>query len=151
MTKCWNSLALVLAISATAPAWAADCAVEIEGNDAMQFNKPSISVPASCKQFTVKLKHVGKLPKTAMGHNWVLTKAADMQGAVTDGIAAGAAKDYVKAGDARVLAHTKVIGGGESDSVTFNTSALKAGEQYSYFCSFPGHAGIMKGTLTLAK
>jgi azurin len=108
-------------------------------------------VPASCKQFTVKLKHVGKLPKAAMGHNWVLTKTADMQGTVTDGIAAGAAKDYVKAGDARVLAHTKLIGGGETDSVSFATSALKAGESYSYFCSFPGHAGIMKGTLTLAK
>ncbi|WP_406625974.1 azurin [Acidovorax sp. SDU_ACID1] len=151
MTRYWKPLALALALSATAPAWAADCAVEIEGNDAMQFNKQAISVPASCKQFTVKLKHVGKLPKAAMGHNWVLTKTADMQGAVTDGIAAGAAKDYVKAGDARVLAHTKLIGGGETDSVSFATSALKAGESYSYFCSFPGHAGIMKGTLTLAK
>ena len=28
----------------------------VEGNDAMQFNKNSIAVPTSCKQFTVKLK-----------------------------------------------------------------------------------------------
>jgi azurin len=53
--------------------------------------------------------------------------------------------------DARVIAHTKVIGGGETDSVTFSTAALKAGEAYSYFCSFPGHSALMKGTLTLAK
>ena len=151
MAKYWKPVALALALSASAPVWAADCAVEIEGNDAMQFNKPTISVPASCKQFTVKLKHVGKLPKAAMGHNWVLSKTADLQGAATDGIAAGAAKNYVKDGDARVLAHTKVIGGGETDSVTFATSALKAGEAYSYFCSFPGHSAIMKGTLTLTK
>ena len=151
MAKYWKPVALALVLSASAPAWAAACDVEIEGNDAMQFNKPTISVPASCKQFTVKLKHVGKLPKAAMGHNWVLTKTADLQGAATDGIAAGVAKDYVKAGDARVLAHTKVIGGGETDSVTFATSVLKAGESYSYFCSFPGHSAIMKGTLTLAK
>lgn len=117
----------------------------------MQFNKASIAVPASCKQFTVKLKHAGKLPKTAMGHNWVLTKAADLQAAATDGMAAGATKQYVKDGDTRVIAHTKVIGGGEADSVTFATSGLKAGESYAYFCSFPGHSAIMKGTLTMAK
>ncbi|MFJ7566045.1 azurin [Herminiimonas sp. NPDC097707] len=130
---------------------AADCSTEIEGNDAMQYNKASISVPQSCKQFTVKLKHSGKLPKTAMGHNWVLSKTADVQGIDTDGMAAGAAKNYVKAGDARVIAHTKVVGGGESDAVTFQTSKLKAGESYTYFCSFPGHAGIMKGSLQLTK
>ncbi|MDA8453444.1 azurin [Acidovorax sp. GBBC 3334] len=151
MATHWKALALALALGSGASAWAADCAVEIEGNDAMQFNKAAISVPQSCKQFTVKLKHVGKLPKTAMGHNWVLSKAADQQPVVTDGIAAGAAKDYVAAGDKRVLAHTKLLGGGESDAVTFSTSALKAGETYAYFCSFPGHAALMKGTLTLVK
>lgn len=151
MTRYWKPLALALALSATAPAWAADCAVEIEGNDAMQFNKQAISVPASCKQFTVKLKHVGKLPKAAMGHNWVLTKAADMQATATDGIPAGLDKDYLKPGDARVIAHTKVIGGGESTSVSFDVAKLKSGESYAYFCSFPGHSGIMKGTLALAK
>ncbi|MDA8447960.1 azurin [Paracidovorax valerianellae] len=142
------ALALVLA---SGPTWAADCTAEIEGNDAMQFNKATLAVPQSCKQFTVKLKHVGKLPKTAMGHNWVLTKAADLQPVATDGIAAGVAKNYVKDGDARVIAHTKIVGGGESDSVTFSTQALKAGESYAYFCSFPGHSALMKGTLTLAK
>jgi len=151
MARIWKPLALLAVCAVAAPAWAADCAVDIEGNDAMQFNKASIAVPASCKQFTVKLKHAGKLPKTAMGHNWVLTRAADLQGAAADGMAAGAAKNYVKDGDARVIAHTKVIGGGETDAVTFATTALKAGEAYSYFCSFPGHSAIMKGTLTLVK
>ncbi len=151
MARIWKPLAVVALCVGAAPVWAADCAVEIEGNDAMQFNKPTISVPASCKEFTVKLKHVGKLPKTAMGHNWVLTKTADVQPVANDGIPAGAAKDYVKDGDARVIAHTKLIGGGESDSVKFATSKLKAGDSYTYFCSFPGHSAIMKGTLTLAK
>lgn len=152
MAKEWKPVLLALAMTAAAaPVWAADCAVEIESNDAMQFNKPAISVPASCKQFTVKLKHVGKLPKASMGHNWVLSKTADMPGVTTDGIAAGAAKDFVKEKDARVIAHTKLIGGGESDSVSFSPSALKAGEAYSFFCSFPGHSALMKGTVTLAK
>ena len=60
-------------------------------------------------------------------------------------------KAYVKPGDARVIAHTKVIGGGETDSVSFDVSKLKAGDSYAWFCSFPGHASIMKGTLTLSE
>ena len=151
MARIWKPLAVIALCAGAAPVWAADCAVEIEGNDAMQFNKAAIAVPASCKEFTVKLKHAGKLPKTSMGHNWVLAKTADVQGVANDGIPAGAAKDYVKEGDARVIAHTKLIGGGESDSVKFPTAKLKAGESYTYFCSFPGHSALMKGTLTLAK
>ena len=152
MNRLWKPLALAILAGAGAhAAWAADCATEIDGNDAMQYNKGSISVPASCTKFTVTLKHSGKLPKAAMGHNWVLSKTADMQGVIADGAAAGLAKNYVKDGDTRVLAHTKIIGGGESDSVTFATSALKSGGPYSYFCSFPGHAALMKGTLALGK
>jgi len=143
--------ALLLAAMLASPALAATCDVEIEGNDAMKFNKTSIDVPQSCKQFTVKLKHPGKLPKNAMGHNWVLSKAADVQGIAADGIPAGLDKNYIKPGDARVIAHTKVIGGGETDSVTFDTAKLAAGEKYAFFCSFPGHSALMKGTLTLTK
>ena len=144
-------MAAMLTTLAAGPVLAATCDVEIESNDAMQFNKSSIAVPASCKQFNVKLKHVGKLPKVAMGHNWVLSKAPDAQGVAADGIPAGLDKAYVKPGDARVIAHTKVIGGGETDSVSFDVSKLKAGDSYAWFCSFPGHASIMKGTLTLSK
>lgn len=144
-------MAVLLAASLAGPVFAAACDVEIESNDAMQFNKTSIVVPANCKQFTVKLKHVGKLPRTAMGHNWVLSKASDAQGVAVDGIPAGLDKAYVKPGDARVIAHTKVIGGGEADAVSFDVSKLKAADAYAWFCSFPGHASIMKGTLALAK
>lgn len=151
MARYWKPVALALALAASSSVWAADCTAEIDGNDAMQFSKSTLTVPHSCKNFTVKLKHVGKMPKAAMGHNWVLTKAADMAGVVTEGAAAGLDKNYVKANDTRVIAHTKVVGGGESDSVTFATSALKAGDSYMYFCSFPGHSAIMKGTLTVGK
>ncbi|MDM0075360.1 azurin [Variovorax sp. J2P1-59] len=145
-------LAVIAALAlASVPALAADCTVEIEGNDAMQFNKSAIEVSQSCKEFTIKLKHTGKLPKQAMGHNWVLSKTADVAAVAADGISAGAAQDYVKAGDARVVAHTKIIGGGESDSVSFSPSKLGATESYTYFCSFPGHSSLMKGTLKLVK
>jgi azurin len=117
----------------------------------MQFNKPVIEVSQACKEFTVKLKHSGKMPKQAMGHNWVLAKTADVQAIANDGVAAGLPQNYVKAGDARVVAHTKVVGGGESDSVSFSPSKLAADGSYTYFCSFPGHSSLMKGTLKLVK
>lgn len=135
---------------ATVPAMAANCEATIEGNDAMQFNLKEMTVDKSCEKYTVHLKHVGKLPVAAMGHNWVLTKSADMQAAATDGMAAGAANGYLKANDERVIAHTDMIGGGQESSVTFDVSKLKEGEDYTYFCSFPGHWAVMKGTLKLS-
>ena len=149
MKKTLITLALLAAGGVAAPAMAADCAITVEGNDQMQFNVKNIEVPKSCKNYTVTLKHVGKMPKSAMGHNLVLTAAADATAAAADGMKAGAAADYVKADDTRVLAHSKVIGGGESTTVVIDTAKLKAGTDYTYFCSFPGHSFIMKGTLKL--
>jgi azurin len=42
-----------------------------------------------------------------------------------------------------------MIGGGETADVTIPVSRLTAGEAYMFFCSFPGHASLMKGTLTV--
>lgn len=149
MKKTLMTLALLAAGGIAAPAMAADCAVTVEGNDQMQFNVKNIEVPKSCKSYTVTLKHVGKMPKSSMGHNMVLTTTADATATAADGMKAGAAADYVKAGDTRVIAHTKVIGGGETTSMTIDVTKLKAGTDYTYFCSFPGHSFIMKGALKL--
>ena len=83
------------------------------------------------------------------GRRFVIAAASDMQGIETDGIAAGAASDYVKPGDTRVIAHTKLVGGGQSDTVSFPVSKLQSGGPYEFFCSFPGHAAIMKGTISV--
>ena len=138
---------LLTALGVAPYAHAADpCKLEISGNDLMQYDKPSLAVPATCKQVTVTLHHSGKLPKEAMGHNWVLLNTSDLQAVATAGMGAGLAKNYVPDGDKRVIAHTKVVGGGESDSVTFSTAALKQGGDYSYECTFPGHNALMHGT-----
>lgn len=126
-----------------------NCATTVQGNDAMQYDVGSITIPASCSKFTINLKHSGTMAVTAMGHNVVISKDADMQGVLADGMAAGAASNYVKADDARVVAHTKLVGGGQSTSVSFDTSKLKSGGPYDFFCSFPGHAAVMKGTISV--
>src|SRR3546814_5584387 len=56
----------VLLSAASLPVLAAQCETTVESNDAMQFNTKEIVVDASCKQFTVHLKHVGKMAKAAM-------------------------------------------------------------------------------------
>lgn len=132
------------------PALAANCETTVEGNDAMQFNTKEITVDKTCKEFTVKLVHTGKLPKNAMGHNVVISKASDRQAVATDGMAAGLDKQYVKPDDERVIAHTDIIGGGESTSVTFDPAKLKEGEGYEFFCSFPGHWAVMVGKVSLS-
>jgi len=126
-------------------AFARTCAVTISGDDAMKFDKTEIRIDASCTQVAVTLKHTGKLAANVMGHDWVLAKTADMAGIDADGMKAGMAVGFIRTGDARVVAHTKVIGGGQSDTVTFATSKLIKGGDYSFFCSFPGHSTMMKG------
>lgn len=128
---------------------AAECKVTVDSTDQMSFNTKAIEIDKSCKTFTVELTHSGSLPKNVMGHNWVLSSAADMPGVASDGMAAGLDKDYLKEGDTRIIAHTKIIGAGEKDSVTFDVSKLAAGTDYAFFCSFPGHIAMMKGTVTL--
>ncbi|RCW68618.1 azurin [Pseudorhodoferax soli] len=140
----------VSCLALVSPAMAADCATTVESNDAMQFNVKSIAVPKSCKTFAITLKHVGKLPVAAMGHNLVIAAANDLSAVASDGIAAGLGNDYLKAGDKRVIAHTKMLGGGMSDTLQLQTDQLKAGTAYSFFCSFPGHSALMKGALTLS-
>lgn len=130
-------------------ALADDCQVEISANDVMQYSTDELSVPSSCKEVTVTLTHTGTAAKSAMGHNWVLAKSDDFQGVASDSMSAGLDNNYVPAGDARVLASTKVIGGGEKTSVTFSLEGLSSKQEYMFFCTFPGHWAMMKGTFKI--
>ena len=98
--------AALLAFSSMASA--KTCQLEIEGTDQMTFNKKELAVAGDCTEVQLTLKHTGKMPVTAMGHNWVLTETKDMQAMATAGMSAGATKDYVKE-DPKILAHTKLI------------------------------------------
>ena len=128
---------------------AAECSVDVDSTDQMTFSTKAIEIDKSCKEFTVNLKHSGSLPKNVMGHNLVVSKEADMQPIATDGLSAGIDKQYLKEGDARIIAHTKIIGAGETDSLKIDVSKLDPAEKYGFFCSFPGHISMMKGTITL--
>lgn len=141
--------ATVLLIGAPAAVAQNGCSVNLEGNDAMKYNLKSIDVPKTCKDFTINLKHTGKMPRNAMGHNVVIGKTADIAVIDKDGVKAGLAKEYIKPGDTRVIAASKVVGGGQSTSVTFPVARISSGGPYSFFCSFPGHSTLMKGSIAV--
>lgn len=141
---------LAAGLLASQLALAADCSLTIDSNDAMQFSPTELTVDASCKQVELTLTHSGTLPRNAMGHNWVLTTDADAQAVNQDGMQAGLDNQYVKPDDARVIAFTPVIGGGETTTITFSVDKLDANGKYTFFCSFPGHFAIMKGQFRVA-
>lgn len=122
-----------------------ECEVSINANDMMQFSEKTLSVPATCSEVTLTLNHTGKMPAQSMGHNVVIADTANIQAIGTDGMSAGAENNYVKPEDDRVYAHTDVVGGGESTTITFSTEKMTAGGDYSFFCSFPGHWAVMQG------
>jgi azurin len=138
-----------VALAFASPAAAKTCELSITGNDQIQYNKSELVVGADCDEVKLTLEHVGQLPVDQMGHNWVLTATPDFKSVAQAGMQAGKEQEYVPAGDDRVIAHTSMIGGGETTSVTFDTSGLESGGDYTFFCSFPGHYGIMNGKLVV--
>ncbi|HRD57807.1 MAG TPA: azurin [Ferruginibacter sp.] len=118
--------------------------VHIEGDDQMKYNVNEITAKAGQK-ITIHIKNVGKLPKEAMAHNFVLLKSGTDVAAYAEKAIAAKDVEYIPASESdKVIAHTKMVGPGESDTISFDAPA--AGK-YDYICSFPGHYGIMKGVL----
>lgn len=144
-------LSLALFAAAGAAQAAPNCTIKLKGDDRMQYDLKTATVSASCKTITIQLAHAGKLAANVMGHNVVVSATPDVAAISAAAIKAGAAAGYVPKGDARIIAATPVIGGGASTKATFPGSKLKAGGAYTFFCSFPGHSGIMKGTLVVTK
>ncbi|MEX0845327.1 MAG: azurin [Balneolaceae bacterium] len=115
--------------------------IVVESNDQMQFDTDEIKVKAG-QTVVLTLKHVGKLPKAAMGHNWVLlTPETDIN---KFGAAASkfADNEYIPEDTDQVIVHTKLLGGGQETTIEF--TAPEAGT-YDFICSFPGHYALMKG------
>lgn len=113
----------------------------LAGDDLMKYDKSELKVKAGQK-VTLTLRHTGKIGKKIMGHNFVLLKEGTSIPTFSAAAAtAGEAKDWI-ANEDQIIAHTKMIGGGQSAQVSFDAPAPGV---YDYICSFPGHSGLMKG------
>lgn len=140
-------LILVAALAASPFAHADPCRIDLKTSDAIKYDQRSATVSSTCKTITLTLVHTGRLPVQTMGHNAVIAATDAVQSVAQDGLKAGLAGNYVKAGDSRVIAATRMVGGGETTSTTFPGAALHAGGSYRFFCTAPGHLALMTGQL----
>ena len=122
-----------------------NCTIDIKADDNMRYDQKSVTVSAACPAVTINFAHTGTMPAQMMGHNVVIASTENYQAVVQEGMKAGLASDYVDGSDARVIAHTKIIGGGEKTSVTVPGGRLKTGGDYTFFCTSPGHVSLMRG------
>lgn len=140
-------ITVLSALCLASPLLAQEKKLELTGNDQMQFNTKTLEVTAG-EKVSLTFKHIGVLQKVAMGHNVVILKAGTPIPAFATKAMQAAATDYIPADEESkkvIVAHTKVLGGGESQTITF-TAPAEAGD-YPYLCTFPGHFALMQGVL----
>ena len=115
--------------------------ITLNGNDKMQYDLSEINVEEG-QTVVLTLHHTGTMPKASMGHNFVLLKQGTDMAKFEAEAAKAQKEDYIPTDTSEIIAHTKLIGGGESDTITFKAPAKGT---YDYMCSFPGHYSVMKG------
>lgn len=116
--------------------------LSLQANDQMQFDKKEFRVKAG-QTVRLTLTHAGTMAKNAMGHNFVLLKEGVDLGAFGQKSATAMDTDYIPASEeGNIIAHTKMLGGGESDTIEFTAPAAGS---YEFLCSFPGHYALMRG------
>ena len=116
--------------------------VTITGNDQMKFNKDEIRVKSGQK-IRLTLRHVGTMDINVMGHNWVLLAQGADVAAIGQAAVEAADNDYIPADmEDQIIVHTKMLGGGGSDTIEFEAPAPGT---YTFMCTFPGHYALMQG------
>lgn len=120
--------------------------VVIKAYDQMKYDKESFTVSAG-ETIELKLKHVGSMPKSAMGHNMVVLELSADPKAFSNAAADAKDNGYIpKDMENSIIAHTKLLGGGEEDTIEFQ--APEQTGEYPFVCSFPAHyAAGMKGVM----
>lgn len=111
----------------------------------LAFTQTTLTVQAG-EETTLVFKNSSK----ALQHNWVLVRGGDdVAKQVSEAaLAAGVEQQAILEDNAYVLAHTRLLQSGETDTLTF-TAPTEPGD-YTYLCTFPGHYLVgMKGTLVI--
>ena len=141
------ALACVLAF-APARTRAGDGPIAISASDQMKFDTTDIAAKVGQK-LTIVLTNDGSMPKAAMAHNIVILKPGTDVAAFVAAAGKREADGYLPGDDqaSHMLVHTKLLGPGEDDTISF--TPITPGV-YEYVCTFPGHAASgMRGTITV--
>ena len=116
--------------------------IVLTANDMMQYNTKEIKVKPGQK-VKLTLRHIGKLDVNVMGHNFVLLKQGVDLVAFASKAATQKDNKYIpKEAEGDIIAHTDMIGGGQTATIEFD--APKVGT-YEFLCSFPAHYAMMRG------
>ncbi|MBS0630394.1 MAG: azurin [Verrucomicrobia bacterium] len=125
-----------------------DLNLVITANDLMKFSVTRIEAhPGQIVHLT--FRNEGTMPKTAMGHNWILLKLGRDPAAYAAAASSAAEEGYQpKSRSDDVLASTPLLGPKQSAEITFTIPAVPG--HYPYLCSFPAHFLVgMKGELVV--
>ena len=117
--------------------------IAIKANEDMTYSIQEFAVKQG-EEITLTLVNTGTSSKEAMGHNLViLKKEADLNSFLFE---ASSAKEneYIPNNTDAIIAHTKLLGPKENDQIKFKIDEKGT---YTFVCTFPGHAGTMKGTI----
>ena len=122
--------------------------LEISADDTMKYSVAAFEVRPGQK-ISITLTNKGTTLKTAGGHDLVVLQKNTNVSKFLEAASMEAIHDYVAPGSEKdVLASTKLLGPGETDTVTFTAPYVPA--DYDFVCSFPGHAAQgMKGVMTV--
>jgi azurin len=143
---CLSLVPLLIAVAPASGQPSAVTSVELQVGDNMRFTPAVITVRPG-ERVRVVLRGVGKIPKTAMAHNFVLLRNGTDPKAFVEKSSEARESGFIAPGlRERVIAATSLVGPGESVDVTFEAPS-SAGE-YTFLCTFPSHFKLgMKGQL----
>ncbi len=101
------------------------------------------------EELQVELENVSSLPPSAMSHNFALLELGTDARAFSNASAQAKDNEYIAPDmEDKVITHTKMLGGDESETISFNAPDQTG--RYDYVCSFPGHyAAGMRGKLVV--
>ena len=118
--------------------------ISLNSYDSMQFSQKILKAKAN-QEITLTLYHKGMMNKQIMGHNFVLLKKnVDVESFARKAMLAKD-NDFIT-DESDVIAYTRLIGGGESDTIVFT---IEKPGVYIYLCTFPGHSQLMRGKLLI--
>ena len=115
--------------------------------DEYYFDKDKITAKAG-QQVQIIFTNTSS-PTSALQHNLVVVKPGLLEKVANEGIQAGADKGWVPTGSPDVVAATKLMNPGQSETITFQAPSEPG--DYPYLCTFPGHSTTMKGVLKVTK
>ena len=116
--------------------------MQLQANENMRFDKELFKIHTG-KKITLVFRNLSAPSNASMSHNVVILKPGIDLADFADAARNAQDEQYVPSSlTSLMIAHTKLVAGGQSDRVEFTISQPGV---YPFICSFPGHWGTMQG------